>query len=445
MNDRVSVLRLDSASTGKDQLRFDRAPLLPGSRRMEDGSLLAPAFVAKPGILVYQHLDGTTTRELVPEEELFNPESLATLGRVALTLEHPEEGFVSPENVARLGVGDVGEKVLIDDGYVRVVLCARRADAIQAIERGKQEVSPGYRCFIDPTPGVHAVYGPYDAVQRNRRYNHVAVTERARGGPDIRLRADSAVQVEPLPSPSPRHSMTPTMIALLARLGVKVRKDAEEAMVDEAGVKVDELLGKATELGGAQAKVAELEAALKKAREELAAATPPAGEDSAPADPAAVVEDAMEEDPKVCAADAKPEEKAAAEKTDSLRKAVVAHAQARGRLEHMALGLGVDPAEIAKMGNRRLRKAIVAKANPSARADASDDYYRAMVDMLPGPTARTDAADPDGNPYAVLAQAFSGNTRSERTDAAKKPALSPEEEYRANIERQRQKRLGIDA
>jgi hypothetical protein len=51
------------------------------------------------------------------------------------------------------------------------------------------EVSCGYHCDVDETPGEFEGQR-YDRVQRNIRYNHVAVVERGRAG-DAKLRLDS--------------------------------------------------------------------------------------------------------------------------------------------------------------------------------------------------------------------------------------------------------------
>jgi hypothetical protein len=54
-----------------------------------------------------------------------------------------------------------------------------------------REVSCGYTCDCDPTPGKYEGER-YDCVQRNIRYNHVAIVARGRAGPEIRLHLDAA-------------------------------------------------------------------------------------------------------------------------------------------------------------------------------------------------------------------------------------------------------------
>ena len=151
-------------------------------------------YAAKPAVCV-PSADGTTTRELIPAEELHRPDSLATLARAVLTLEHPRED-VGPANVSEYSVGDLdGEVVVERDGFVKVRLAIRRGDAIDAFRRGVRELSTGRTVRIDATPGVHPTLGPYDAIQRDLRYNHLALTAKGRNGPSIRVRADGAYQI----------------------------------------------------------------------------------------------------------------------------------------------------------------------------------------------------------------------------------------------------------
>jgi hypothetical protein len=53
------------------------------------------------------------------------------------------------------------------------------------IDSGKKELSAGYRCKYDMTPGVHSEFGAYDAVQRNIRGNHLALVTEGRMGPSV--------------------------------------------------------------------------------------------------------------------------------------------------------------------------------------------------------------------------------------------------------------------
>lgn len=56
---------------------------------------------------------------------------------------------------------------------------------------GLREVSCGYTCDLEFTPGRTDDGEEFDAIQRNIQYNHLAIVDRGRAGPDVRLRMDS--------------------------------------------------------------------------------------------------------------------------------------------------------------------------------------------------------------------------------------------------------------
>jgi hypothetical protein len=233
--------------------RYDfSGPLLSPVMR-EDGTLLMSGRVAKPGILPYRQADGSIRRELVLAEDLHNEDSLATLGRAPVTLTHPAE-MVTPDSVGDVGVGDVDGEVVVEKegGFVTVKLAARRRDAIDAVMAGTQELSPGYLVRLEETSGDHPVFGRFDAIQRDRRYNHLAIVDRARAGPSVRLRTDgAAVQVPD----SPGGQVNPNLIALLALMGI--RNDNEDAAVTQARARLDSLLKAEVDLGALQGQMSE--------------------------------------------------------------------------------------------------------------------------------------------------------------------------------------------
>ncbi len=271
------VRRCDSADeVGEWRQRYD-APgqILATPHTTADGVMLAEGFVAKPGILRYVDAEGNVTRELVPATELHNVDSLGTLGRVPVTLEHPDVD-VSPDNVAGLGVGDVDSVIDASGagGFVRIRLAIRRADAIAAIEGGKVELSPGYRVRVDPTPGVDPVFGSFDAVQRGRVYNHVALVDSARGGSQIRLRADGAAyQIPDEQREVSTVIINPNLLALLALLGA----DPSTFKTDDAGLaevkrRVDSM--RATNDGGhTRAEAEKMNTDMQTLRDEVATLT----------------------------------------------------------------------------------------------------------------------------------------------------------------------------
>ena len=176
------------------EYRQDRATLRPPFTQA-DGSLRIDCQIAEPG--VYEYPWG---RELVPAETLARAADAETLKLRPVTIEHPDAAkhpnMVTPDNHRELAVGSTGEDVRIEGGRPIFPLAVNRRDGLDWIKERKDagepvEVSPGYWAEVDKTPGVHPEFGPYDAVQVSREYNHLALTAAGRGGPRARARVDS--------------------------------------------------------------------------------------------------------------------------------------------------------------------------------------------------------------------------------------------------------------
>jgi hypothetical protein len=96
-------------------------------------------------------------------------------------------------------VSDIApERVKLDgstDEWIRASLVISAGDVQDTIESdGALEVSCGYSCTLDMTPGVTPDGHPYDAIQRGIKYNHVAILttdQRPRAGAGAKLRLDS--------------------------------------------------------------------------------------------------------------------------------------------------------------------------------------------------------------------------------------------------------------
>lgn len=169
--------------------RYDFVPL-GKAKRTPQGFLRFNANLTRTGVLEYRRADGSIQRELRHPDEVFKDESLATLSDAPLTDLHKE--MVSPENYHELSVGDVSEKIDHDDIYVNGHVTIKRADMIRKVGNGEaKELSPGYRCDIDPTPGVYKGES-FDVIQRNIIYNHVGIGPEGwgRSGSEVALRLD---------------------------------------------------------------------------------------------------------------------------------------------------------------------------------------------------------------------------------------------------------------
>lgn len=188
------------------EVRLDIYSTIPSDHFMEDanGNLVGRAVVTCVGVFPYLLSDGTVFNELRLPEEVFARPSLDSLCLIPVTNDHPADG-VNPDNVADLQVGTTGEDVCradfwgdegaymykTDGTQVTIPLKITKRDAIDAVKAGKRALSCGYTCDLEIVSGtwggVH-----YDAIQRNIRYNHVAIVERGRAGDTAVIKMDNA-------------------------------------------------------------------------------------------------------------------------------------------------------------------------------------------------------------------------------------------------------------
>lgn len=173
-----------------DTFEFELKP----SVHMGEGYLLCEATAAAPGVLRYMQHDGSIRRELVLPETLNNLDTLGSMKFKPVTIEHPNVP-VTLDNKAEFGVGtviDVAYEPL--GGFVKVGMLIDRPDAVARIDSEKsfRGTSPAYLVKLDETPGVHSLFGRYDAIQVARLNNHFALTVAPRGGFDrASFRVDS--------------------------------------------------------------------------------------------------------------------------------------------------------------------------------------------------------------------------------------------------------------
>lgn len=146
---------------------------------------------AAPGVYVYER-NGVPVRELVDEAVLADPEWLAELDRLPVTIGHAGDNFTA-DTIAPQLAGDLDSGAAVD-GESRVVVSGmlRRADAIAGVRDGtRAQLSIGYYADTRDERGVWRGQ-PYD-VRQTRRWgaNHVALVPRGRSpGTSARLDAD---------------------------------------------------------------------------------------------------------------------------------------------------------------------------------------------------------------------------------------------------------------
>ena len=135
---------------------------------------------------------------LRPEEELFSRETMDSFKLKPLVNDHCMlgEDFTPAEKHGIHGV--LGERIRRKGDFLVANMEIYSETLKNEIRNGKKELSLGYFCDYDITPGTYKGIH-YDAVQRNLRGNHIALVDRGRMGHDVRvmdgMRANDAKDV----------------------------------------------------------------------------------------------------------------------------------------------------------------------------------------------------------------------------------------------------------
>lgn len=125
---------------------------------------------------------------LRPEEELTSPETLKSLELIPLVNEHTmlgtKDGMMPAEEKGVHGV--TGQHPKVQKPLITNDLKVFSEELKNEIENGKKELSAGYSCRYDLTPGEYNGQH-YDAIQRDVRFNHIALVGEGRMGKDVRV------------------------------------------------------------------------------------------------------------------------------------------------------------------------------------------------------------------------------------------------------------------
>ena len=157
--------------------------------------------LSKEGVFQYKGAsirlpDGTQPPDLEklywvyrPAEELSNEEAINSFKLVPWVDDHTMLGseHIGMTPAERKGVsGVIGEDVYFKDGVLYGNIKVFSEALARKIENGKKELSLGYRCRYEHSPGVWNGQ-PYDYIQRDLRGNHLALVENGRMGGDVRV------------------------------------------------------------------------------------------------------------------------------------------------------------------------------------------------------------------------------------------------------------------
>lgn len=347
---RNSVTRLDAKSWRIDE---------------ETGFLNVKVFPTRAGVFKYRRADGSIVRELRPPEEVFKADSLATLNNKPFTNDHPPANL-SPETVKQYKTGLMGGDHRRSDSVEWHTEASATIEDPAHVDditnRGKVEVSCGYRCDMKNESGTHPVFGKYDAIQTNIRYNHNSSVWRGRAGHGARVTQDCArydaeqiIDDEPTPK---KDNKTEELIPMSIRIDGKEYESAEAAQV---------ALDHKFKADAAALDTAKAEAEQQKARADKAEA----------------------------------ERDAAQAKADELEKRdISAMVKARASLETTASRI-VKDVKFDGLSDRQIKEEVIKARFDWAKLDGqSDDYVNALYESAVKQAPKQDAAgDPVMDAY----------------------------------------------
>ncbi len=175
-------------------MRFTDKASVGAVKQTAEGYLVATSRVARTGVQVYLAMElgdiakaagfepNDHVRVYRAPDQVFAADSLATITRLPITIDHPAEN-VTAENWADLAVGEVGDAYTKDGDWVIVNPMLKDAKGVQAAKTTHKEFSLGYSAdIIKARDGVDA-----DFEISQIRYNHLALVPQARAGKEARI------------------------------------------------------------------------------------------------------------------------------------------------------------------------------------------------------------------------------------------------------------------
>ncbi len=342
------------------------------------GYLQADAFITRCGVFDYADSLGRITRELRHPDDVFDTKSLETARLVPVTDLHPQFP-VNSGTAAYVQRGSTGDTVKRDGDFVRTIVGVTDSALLERVRQGQHDLSMGYECELVAETGVwvdaDGKEHPYDARQKNIRYDHCAVVPKGRAGDEVRLRVDG------------KHSRIDA---------ASIRKDAGDGDPNPKGktmkIKVDGIEIEVSDTAGQV-----IEGAIGKRDAEIKTANAATETEKGRADAAE--------------AKAKDEEK---KRTDAQAPSKVQElVKARVALEATASKLGVE--KVDTLDDAALKRACIAKVHADMKLDGqSDAYVDGVFASISGAVAKSDGLDALRR---VLTPAGGGGNPQETKDA----------------------------
>ena len=194
------------------------------AKKTDEGFILDAPVVGRSGLLRYLNADGSERWEYRPPEEAFNADSLKSIRGKPVTLGH--HGLVNGANAdSKSIIGSVLSEGRQDGETIKADI------ALYSLPTDARELSCGYTLDLEEKPGTTPDGKHYDAIQRNIKYNHVAVVKRGRAG-IARLNMDGNEILEDEPKEEKKN---------MDMVKVKVESGISYDAAPEVGVYVENL------------------------------------------------------------------------------------------------------------------------------------------------------------------------------------------------------------
>lgn len=175
-------------------IRFTDRVSVGAVKETADGYLVATTRVARTGVQLYlarELGDVAINAGFEPDDvvrvyrhpdEVFHKDSLASITRLPVTIDHPEEN-VTADNWAQLAVGEVGDAYSTEPEWIVVNPMIKDSEAVRKARTTHQEISMGYAAaIVKARDGLDA-----DFEQHKIRYNHLALVPKGRAGEMARI------------------------------------------------------------------------------------------------------------------------------------------------------------------------------------------------------------------------------------------------------------------
>lgn len=175
-------------------IRFTDRTSVGDIKETAEGYLVATARVARTGVQTYlaSELGDIATaagfkpndqvRVLRSADEVFSQDSLRTITRLPVTVDHPAD-HVTADNWAKLSVGEVGDAYTTDKEWIVVNPMIKDAAATKAARTTHKQISMGYTAEIVRYADSEIA----DFEQKTIRYNHLALVPKGRAGDQARI------------------------------------------------------------------------------------------------------------------------------------------------------------------------------------------------------------------------------------------------------------------